>query len=52
MNSSYHTYGQQLGWHALFLVAGRLMRKYPHNRRSVCGRSLARLVKWVPAYPS
>jgi hypothetical protein len=29
MNSSYHTYGQQLGWHALFLVAGRLMGKYP-----------------------
>jgi hypothetical protein len=29
MNSSYHTYGQQLAWHALFLVAGRFLRQYP-----------------------
>jgi hypothetical protein len=29
MTSRYHTYGQQLGWHALFLVAGRLLREYP-----------------------
>lgn len=29
MTSSYHSYGQQLGWHALFPVAGRLLRQYP-----------------------
>jgi hypothetical protein len=29
MTSSYHTYGQQLGWHALFLVAGRLLKECP-----------------------
>ncbi len=29
MTSRYHTYGQQLGFHALFLVAGRLLRQYP-----------------------
>ncbi|MFZ3114610.1 MAG: ATP-binding protein [Syntrophales bacterium] len=29
MNSSYHTYGQQLAWHAMFLVAGRFLRLYP-----------------------
>ncbi|MBI3429427.1 MAG: transcriptional regulator, partial [Actinobacteria bacterium] len=29
MTSRYHTYGQQLGWHSLFLVAGRLLRQYP-----------------------
>jgi hypothetical protein len=29
MTSSYHTYGQQLGWHALFLVAGRLLKACP-----------------------
>ena len=25
----YHTYGQQLGWHGLFLAAGRLLKKFP-----------------------
>jgi len=29
MTSKYHFYGQQLGWHALFLVAGRLLQQYP-----------------------
>ncbi|MBW2663052.1 MAG: hypothetical protein JRD93_13925 [Deltaproteobacteria bacterium] len=29
MTSRYHSYGQQLGWHALFLVAGRLLGQYP-----------------------
>jgi len=29
MTSNYHGYGQQLGWHALFLVAGRLLSQYP-----------------------
>ena len=29
MNDRYHTHGQQLGWHALFLVAGRLLRECP-----------------------
>ena len=29
MTSRYHTYGQQLGWHALFLVAGRLLKECP-----------------------
>ncbi|MBI4620341.1 MAG: NACHT domain-containing protein [Desulfobacterales bacterium] len=28
MTSLYHSYGQQLGWHALFPVAGRLLRQY------------------------
>lgn len=29
IGSRYHTYGLQLGWHALFLVAGRLLAKFP-----------------------
>ena len=28
MTSSYHTYGQQLGWHALQLTAGEFLSKY------------------------
>ena len=29
MTSRYHSYGQQLGWHALFLAAGRLLSQHP-----------------------
>lgn len=29
MTSGYHTYGEYLGWHSLFLVAGRLLRQHP-----------------------
>ncbi|MGE4157689.1 MAG: transcriptional regulator [Planctomycetota bacterium] len=29
MTTRYQTYGQQLGWHALFIVAGRLLKDYP-----------------------
>lgn len=29
MSSKHHTYGQQLGWHALFIVAGKLLSEYP-----------------------
>lgn len=29
MTEAYHTPGQQLGWHALFFVAGKLMRDSP-----------------------
>ena len=29
MTSSFHTYGQQLGWHALQLTAGEFLSKYP-----------------------
>ena len=29
MTSEYHNYGQQLGWHALFIVAGKLLSQYP-----------------------
>ena len=29
MNTRYQLYGQQLGWHALFLVAGEFLAKYP-----------------------
>lgn len=29
MTAKHHTYGQQLGWHALFLVAGDYLAKYP-----------------------
>jgi hypothetical protein len=29
ITSRYHSYGQQLGWHSLFLVAGRFLRQYP-----------------------
>ena len=29
MTSRYHTYGQQLGWHAMFLAAGRLLHDHP-----------------------
>ena len=29
ITTRYQTYGQQLGWHALFLAAGRLLKDYP-----------------------
>jgi hypothetical protein len=29
MTTSYHTRGQQMGWHALFFVAGRLLKNFP-----------------------
>lgn len=29
MTSSFHTYGEQLGWHALQLTAGEFLSKYP-----------------------
>ena len=29
MTSKYHTYGQMLAWHSLFLTAGRLLSDYP-----------------------
>ena len=29
MTTRYHTHAQQLGWHALFLAAGRLLKTYP-----------------------
>ena len=29
MVTRYHTYGEQLGWHALFVAAGRLLAEYP-----------------------
>ncbi len=29
MTNRYHVYGQQLGWHALYCVAGDLFAKYP-----------------------
>lgn len=29
MTARYHLYGQQLGWHALYLVAGEFLAKYP-----------------------
>ncbi len=29
ITTRYHTHGQQLGWHALFLAAGRLLKDYP-----------------------
>lgn len=29
MNTSFHSYGQQLGWHALFIVAGKLLAAHP-----------------------
>jgi hypothetical protein len=29
LTTDYHTYGQQLGWHALFLAAGQLLKKFP-----------------------
>src|SRR5262249_55739676 len=28
MTSRYHTYGQQLGWHAFYVVAGEFLAKY------------------------
>ena len=33
MNVRYHLYGQQLGWHALYLVAGEFLAKYPVVQR-------------------
>jgi len=32
-NSRHHLYGQQLGWHALYLVAGEFLAKYPVGQR-------------------
>jgi len=29
LTNRYHTHGQHLGWHALFLAAGRLLKAYP-----------------------
>ena len=29
MTTRYHTHGQQLGWHAMFLAAGKLLRDHP-----------------------
>jgi hypothetical protein len=34
MTTRYHTYGQQLGWHALYVVAGEFLAKYRIVRRS------------------
>lgn len=33
MSDRYHLYGQQLGWHALYLVAGEFLAKYPVVQR-------------------
>ena len=33
MTNRYHVYGQQLGWHALYLVAGEFLAKYPVVQR-------------------
>lgn len=33
ISARYHVYGQQLGWHALHLVAGDLLGKYPIVQR-------------------
>jgi len=42
MTSRYHTYGQQLGWHALYGVAGEFLAKYrivgrPYDRNDPWG---------------
>ncbi len=29
LTTGYHTHGQQLGWHALFLAAGKLLARFP-----------------------
>lgn len=34
MTARYHLYGQQLGWHALYLVSGEFLAKYPVVQRS------------------
>lgn len=33
LSARYHCYGQQLGWHALHLVAGECLEKYPVAQR-------------------
>jgi len=33
MTARYHLYGQQLGWHALYVVAGEFLAKYPIVQR-------------------
>ncbi len=33
MTARYHVYGQQLGWHALYLAAGEFLTKYPVVQR-------------------
>ncbi len=34
VTAKYHSYGQQIGWHSLFIVAGRLLRDYPVTKDS------------------
>jgi hypothetical protein len=34
MSSDFHSYGQQLGWHALLIAAGRLLSQYPITKDS------------------
>lgn len=33
MTARYHSYGEQLGWHTIYLVAGEFLRKYPVVQR-------------------
>ena len=33
MHDRYHRYGEQLGWHALYMVAGEFLAKYPVVQR-------------------
>jgi hypothetical protein len=37
MTDRYHLYGEQLGWHALYIVAGELLAKYPVVQRPYDG---------------
>lgn len=37
INSRHHLYGQQLAWHALYLVAGEFLAKYPTVKRPYDG---------------
>lgn len=36
ISTKHHTYGQHLGWHALFLSAGKLLSEYPVIEDSSC----------------
>ena len=36
ITTRYHTHGQQLGWHALFLAAGKLLKDHPVTNDWLC----------------
>ena len=44
----FHTYGQHLGWHALFMAAGRFLKKHPVTND--CGRHDDPWNRWLRSF--